>query len=580
MAEAKSGAGMDTEFLQRTVGEALSEALAMLVVAQPVDPVEFIGRSLLDYIKRREIETQRNEHAAEVKPLLEISREQEQILAETRAAEEAAIQVMAVAEQEVADAVTKLLCHADMYSKVIDFVGERLGATGVQLGRKLVIDGQEIFEFIAASAGQEHMIGQELRGLQEGQEEDEDATEEGVTFDLWKKTETPPEPEPVYDEDGELVPDEEEPELIPPEHVLVENVMRNPRVKFFGIPKLGSYLALPITYDTWLYPEGISEIPPPGQEEKDDENDGDDEKDRDEEDAEEDGEKEVVAEETSERAKTPDELYDKNVEPANLALCLNTIGQGRCFSESDVEWAKTWASRLKAGIEALEGQMFKDEAALLASFNGSEAAELLSRFTGDEEAEIATALAGLEEETPEEDKEIISNATRYRVKIKAIEAVGELMGSMVKLSVAPLAGVLDVLERALLLIGKRREDLCDARGRLDWPVTMRVAVGKELVPAILAFNPEDPANIPLAAEAKEALESIDAEGVRAANLPVSAILEWMSCAITKVENAEAAAAAAKEAAEAAEAAAAEEAAEAAAAEALAAEQGEDDDAED
>ena len=44
--------------------------------------------------------------------------------------------------------------------QVIDFVGERLGATGVQLGRKVVIDGQEIFEFIAASAGQEHMIGQ------------------------------------------------------------------------------------------------------------------------------------------------------------------------------------------------------------------------------------------------------------------------------------------------------------------------------------------------------------------------------------------------------------------------------------
>ena len=33
-------------------------------------------------------------------------------------------------------------------------------------------------------------------------------------------------------------------------------------------------------------------------------------------------------------------------------------------------------------------------------------------------------------------------------------------------------------------------------------MTMRVAVGQELVPAILAFNPEDPANIPLAAEAK------------------------------------------------------------------------------
>ncbi|CAN0518416.1 unnamed protein product, partial [Ectocarpus sp. 8 AP-2014] len=43
------------------------------------------------------------------------------------------------------------------------------------------------------------------------------------------------------------------PELIPPEHVLIENVVRDPRVKFFGIPKLGAYLALPITYGSWLH---------------------------------------------------------------------------------------------------------------------------------------------------------------------------------------------------------------------------------------------------------------------------------------------------------------------------------------
>lgn len=60
-------------------------------------------------------------------------------------------------------------------------------------------------------------------------------------------------------QDGELILDEE-PELIPPEHVLVENVMRNPRVKFFGMPKLGSYLALPITYDSWLHAGGAGAL--------------------------------------------------------------------------------------------------------------------------------------------------------------------------------------------------------------------------------------------------------------------------------------------------------------------------------
>lgn len=53
---------------------------------------------------------------------------------------------------------------------------------------------------------------------------------------------------------------DDELELIPPENVHVENVMRNPRVKVFGMPKLGSYLALPITYDSWLHPGGAAAL--------------------------------------------------------------------------------------------------------------------------------------------------------------------------------------------------------------------------------------------------------------------------------------------------------------------------------
>lgn len=48
---------MDADFLKRTVGRPLSEALTSLVIAQPTDPIEFIGEALLDYIKRREDET-------------------------------------------------------------------------------------------------------------------------------------------------------------------------------------------------------------------------------------------------------------------------------------------------------------------------------------------------------------------------------------------------------------------------------------------------------------------------------------------------------------------------------------------
>lgn len=44
-----------------------------------------------------------------------------------------------------------------------------------------------------------------------------------------------------------------------------------------------------------------------------------------------------------------------------------------------------------------------------------------------------------------------------------VEAVGELIGHMGKLNLAPPSPALEVLERALLLLGKARADLCDTR---------------------------------------------------------------------------------------------------------------------
>lgn len=44
--------------------------------------------------------------------------------------------------------------------QVIGLLKNRLGASGVQLGRKLLVDGREILEYIAASEGREDMIGQ------------------------------------------------------------------------------------------------------------------------------------------------------------------------------------------------------------------------------------------------------------------------------------------------------------------------------------------------------------------------------------------------------------------------------------
>lgn len=54
--ESPASEAMDADFLKRTVGNPLSEALTSLVMAQPADPIEFIGEALLAFVKRREEE--------------------------------------------------------------------------------------------------------------------------------------------------------------------------------------------------------------------------------------------------------------------------------------------------------------------------------------------------------------------------------------------------------------------------------------------------------------------------------------------------------------------------------------------
>ncbi|CAN0031897.1 unnamed protein product, partial [Scytosiphon promiscuus] len=537
-------AAMDADFLKRTVGEPLSAALTSLVVAQPTDPIEFIGDALLDFIKRKEVELQRNKHTAEVTRLVEAAREQEEITRAERAAEDSAAQAKIDIEQQAEAAMAVASSHSEVYSKALALAKERLGASGVHVGKKVVVDGQEILEFIAASEGREDMVGKELKGLKEGEDpEDGEAQEEGVTFNLWKKTEQPPPAEPVFDEDGELIPDENEPELIPPEHVVVDNVVRDPRVKFFGIPKLGAYLALPITYGSWLHPGGISDTPPPLRDddtpEGEEENGGQNEADADAAAAEEPEGAEEAESDTAaaeKPPKVPASLYSKIEAPVQLVLCVDTMGQGRCFSASDILWAKSWASKIKDAVVALECRMFDDDTAVIPSLKGMEVAGIVSGVTDGEDAAIEEALAQLEAGTPEDEKDRISKTTRYRVKRKAVEAVGDLVALMGKLNLAPPASVLEVLERALLLAGKAKSDFCDTRGALDWVGKMRMVVSRELVLAISAFNAEDPSSAVLAAEAKEPVESIDAESVKASNIPVSAILDWMSAAIIESEE--------------------------------------------
>merc|ERR1719387_381075 len=67
---------------------------------------------------------------------------------------------------------------------------------------------------------------------------------QGITFDAWKL---------VEDENAEPDEDGNVPGPKAPDFVHVPNVIRQQRIKFFGIPKLGGYLAVPIAHKKYLH---------------------------------------------------------------------------------------------------------------------------------------------------------------------------------------------------------------------------------------------------------------------------------------------------------------------------------------
>lgn len=83
---------------------------------------------------------------------------------------------------------------------------------------------------------------------------------QGVTYDIFNETpvdavdDTPPE----LDEDGNEIPKPEKvQEEVLPKYLVIPEVVRESRMHFFKVPKLGSYFAVKLEYETCLFEEAL-----------------------------------------------------------------------------------------------------------------------------------------------------------------------------------------------------------------------------------------------------------------------------------------------------------------------------------
>lgn len=126
--------------------------------------------------------------------------------------------------------------------KCTAFLAEYLKVPASYVAVKRTAGDVESLNYLSANPGQEHVVGSKVIKQPEDAEEIEPRS--GVSFAAFKLPEVPEEEE-VELEEGEEPP----PKVAPvPSPLIVDNVMRNPNVKFFGVPKLGAYGAVPLSY--------------------------------------------------------------------------------------------------------------------------------------------------------------------------------------------------------------------------------------------------------------------------------------------------------------------------------------------
>lgn len=164
-----------------------------------------------------------------------------------------------VKEISFSDKVEKSQDLADELQSLADHLKENTSATGVYVG-KLVKpkkeikedddedahvdpEAQEVIHYLHANEDHKFIIEQTL------------SQEQGLTHDVFKDQAAEGEgDEPPAAEEGEGEGDgqEKEPKEIKPNSVLVEEVVRENRMHFFRVPKLGSYLAVELKYNSCL----------------------------------------------------------------------------------------------------------------------------------------------------------------------------------------------------------------------------------------------------------------------------------------------------------------------------------------
>ena len=171
----------------------------------------------------------------------------------------------------------------------------------------------------------------------------------GLTFDVFNDKK---------DDDGNVIPSEDL------NHILIKEVVREPRIHFFKVPRLGSYMAIRLEYDSCLFTEAYNDGIKDAlnckdrMREQEDAKREHEEKERDRKEECEANDMEYVRDEGTWPEIKPKAYTTQKVK---YVVCLNTMGQDREFSPEEVRFALDTAKFYRDEWERIEKANLKKD---------------------------------------------------------------------------------------------------------------------------------------------------------------------------------------------------------------------------
>lgn len=335
----------DIAYIKRDdIGLVIAKGLAKTYKAQPQDPVDYLANWLLNFSNVKNESNNLLERKQKMQELKDRKDLEEQNLMRDKEEELKAEKERLSRIDDFKDKVNTAEDLSDLLQDFTLYLKEHTGATGVYIGKlikpnKPIKDDDddkahedsnatEIIQYIHASPDHEFLIEKTL------------TPQQGLTHEVFKPDEPKEEEDKEENKEGEGDAEPKEPEKPVPKHIFCAEVVRDKRIHYFRVPRLGSYLAVELKYNSCLDESAFDsafddfiECETKRQEQDKEKQEYDD---KIEEDKEREGEDYKEPEETKEWPQVKEKLYE--TKERKFVVCLDTMGQDRAFTDSQREF--------------------------------------------------------------------------------------------------------------------------------------------------------------------------------------------------------------------------------------------------